>query len=385
MRLPSMLTRRRTAGDAVPSPEVPEVPEVVGDSPRGEEATEPEDPGKTEDPGEAEDSGKPEVRRRMPMPGWAYPIVRAGANFLAHRATDLAAALTYYAVLAVGPALIALVSTLALLGRSEQVVAGMLRFVGQLAPQSTVDELERLIKLIASSPSAGLGLLLGLAGALWSSSVYVGAFGRAMNVVFEVEEGRPYWKLRPQMFLVTIVVLALVVVGGVALVLSGPIAVALGEAIGLTEQTVRTWNTVKWPIVLLLVMAVVALLYYATPNVKRPRVRLLSAGAVVAILTWVVASTGFGYYVSNFGTYNTTYGSLGGLIVFLLWLWITNMALVFGAELDAEIERRHQLDDGIPAEESLQLELRDESAIEKRAEQRAGLIAMAHVLREPEE
>ncbi len=332
--------------------------------------------------GKPEGSSKAEVRRRVPLPAWLYPVVRAGANFLAHGATDLAAALTYYAVLAVGPALIALVSTLALLGRSEQVVSAMLRFVGQLAPQSTVDELESLIRLIASSPSAGLGLVLGLAGALWSASVYIGAFGRAMNRVFEVEEGRPFWKLRPQMLLVTIVVLALVVVGAVAIVLSGPIAVALGEAIGLTEQTVRIWNTVKWPIVLLLVMAVVAILYYATPNVKRPRVRLLSAGAVVAILVWVGASTGFAYYVSRFATYNSTYGSLGGLIVFLLWLWITNMALVFGAELDAEIERRHQIAAGIAAEESLQLELRDESAVQKRADQKAWLVAMAHALRE---
>lgn len=318
---------------------------------------------------------------KVTKPSWFYAVVRAGANFLTHRAPDLAAALTYYAVLAVGPALIALVSTLALLGRSEQVVARMLSVVGQLAPESTVATLDSVITQIASSSAAGLGLLLGLGGALWSASAYVGAFGRAMNTVFEVEEGRPIWKLRAHVLLVTVIVLALVILVALAVVISGPVALAIGEAVGLEEQTVQLWNTTKWPIVLLLVISVVALLYYATPNVKRPRVRLFSAGAVVAILAWVGASFGFAFYVSRFSSYDATYGSLAGFIVFLLWLWITNVALVFGAELDAELERRRQLIAGIRAEKSLQLDLRDDSGVEKRAQQEAERVAIARIVR----
>lgn len=327
---------------------------------------------------EAPDSPTVNVTR----PVWFYVLRRTVRNVLAHRALDLAAALTYYAVLAVGPALIALVSTLGIVGRSEQVLRSAMRVVGDLAPASTVQAVEPVVNRIAASPSAGLGLVLGIAGALWSASGYVGAFGRMMNTVFQVEEGRPIWKLKPQVVLVTSVLLVLVATVGTLLVVSGPIAVALGRAIGWADATVRVWNTLKWPIVLLLVVVVVTLLYYGTPNVRRPRVRLLSAGAVVAILAWALASLGFAYYVSRFSTYDATYGSLAGLVVFLLWLWITNVALVFGAELDAEIERRRQLLAGVPAEESLQLPMRDRSAAEKRARTTAESIAIARAIRQ---
>lgn len=325
------------------------------------------------------DGSHPEVTVDKPI--WFYVVRRTLRNFVAHRAVDLAAALTYYAVFAAVPALIALVSTLALVGRSEQVVEGMLRVVAELAPESATDTIQPVIERVAASPSAGLGLLLGLLGALWSASAYVGAFGRAMNTVFQVEEGRPIWKLRPHVLLVTTILLTLVSTVATALVVSGPIAVAIGRAVGLADTTVRLWNTAKWPIVLLLVVVVVTLLYYGTPNVRRPKVRLFSAGAVVAIAGWILASLGLAYYVSRFSTYDATYGSLAGVIVFLLWLWITNIALMFGAELDAEVERSRQLRAGIPAEVSLQLPMRDRSAVKKRAEKHAQSVAVARALR----
>jgi membrane protein len=330
-------------------------------------------------PHEPDEPDEPDVEVTRPI--WFYVLRRTLRNFVAHRATDLAAALTYYAVLAIGPALIALVSTLAIVGRSEQVVDGILRVVGEIAPESTVASLEPAIERISASPSAGIGLVLGLLGALWSASAYVGAFGRAMNTVFQVEEGRPIWKLRPQVLLVTTVLLLLVATVATLLVVSGPLAVAIGRAVGLADETVRLWNTLKWPIVLLLVVVVVTLLYYGTPNVRRPKVRLLSAGATVAILAWMAASLGLAFYVSRFSTYDATYGSLAGLIVFLIWLWITNVALVFGAELDAEVERSRQLLSGIPAEASLQLPLRDDAALAKRAQREAQAVAIARAVR----
>jgi membrane protein len=325
------------------------------------------------------DGVAPEVRLNRPI--WFYVLRRAARNFLSHRGTDLAAALTYYAVFAIGPALIALVSALGILGRSDQVLAAIFRVVGELAPEGAVQTAEPVIDRITSSTAVGLGLALGLAGALWSTSAYVGAFGRTMNTVFQVEEGRPIWKLRPLNLLLTTILLTLVALVATAMVLSGPIAGAIGRGVGLADETVRAWNTLKWPVVLLLVVVVVTLLYYATPNVRRPRVRLLSAGAVVAIGAWVGASVGLAFYVSRFGTYDATYGSLAGVVVFLLWLWVTNVALVFGAELDAEIERARQLLAGIPAEESLQLPLRDRSALEKRVRREARAIAVGRALR----
>ena len=341
------------------------------------------DPVHVEPVGKEPAPGKNGRELQVRLPAWVYAILRSLRNFLEHRATDHAAALTYFAVLAVGPALIALVSTLAIVGRSEQVLDGMIEILGEIAPASTVESLEPVItRIAASSPQAGLGLFLGLVGALWSASAYVSAFGRVMNAVFEVEEGRPIWKLRPQVLLVTLTVLILVVASAVSVIVSGPFAIALAEQLGLGADVVSRWDNVKWPVVILLVTTVVALLYYATPNVHRPRLRFFSAGAVVAILVWIGASVGFAYYVSRFASFDATYGSLGGFVVFLLWLWITNIALIFGAELDAELERRRQLLAGVEAEAHLQLPLRDDSAVRKRAQQRDKAIAIARVLRD---
>jgi membrane protein len=205
---------------------------------------------------------------------------------------------------------------------------------------------------------------------LWSASAYVGAFGRAMNRMYETGEGRPIWKLRPLMLLVTLVLVLLAALTLVGLVVSGPVAEAVGGALGLGSAAVLAWQIAKWPVILLVVMLIVATLYWATPNVRQSKFRWLSMGAALAILVWIVLSAGFGFYVSNFSTYDRTYGSLAGVIVFLLWLWLTNLALLFGAELDAELERGRELQAGIPAERTIQLPARDTAGIEK-AEKKA--------------
>jgi membrane protein len=193
----------------------------------------------------------------------------------------------------------------------------------------------------------------------------VGAFGRAMNRIYEIREGRPFWKLRPLMIVITLAAVILAGLVAIGLVVSGPLARAIGDAIGLGQTAVTGWNIAKWPVLLGLAALVVAILYYATPNVKQPKFRWISVGAAVAIITWVIASALFGLYVSQFSNYNKTYGSLAGVIIFLLWLWITNLALLFGAELDAEMERGRQLQAGIPAEHELQLPARDTRVIDK--------------------
>ena len=224
---------------------------------------------------------------------------------------------------------------------------------------------------MTQSSAAGFGLVIGIVGALWSASGYVGAFGRAMNRIYAVPEGRPFWKLRPLMMVITLGAVVLAGLVAIGLVVSGPVARAVGDAIGLGDAAVTVWSVVKWPVLLLLAALAVALLYYSTPNVKQPRFRWISVGAGVAILTWVIASALFGLYISQFSNYNKTYGSLAGVIIFLLWLWITNLALLFGAELDTEIERGRQLQAGIAAERDIQLPLRDTTAVDKRERQAA--------------
>jgi membrane protein len=308
---------------------------------------------------------KPDSPRDIDKPGWTYTAKAAFAEFSRDQCTDLAAALTYYAVLSVFPALLALVSLLGLFGQGESTTTALLDIVRQLGQGQVADQLKGPIEQIMSARGAGLALVVGIAGAIWSASGYVGGFGRAMNRIYQVDEGRPIWKLRPVVLLITvglIIMAALVLLG---LVVSGPVAQAIGDAVGLGGQSVTAWKILKWPVMLVIVVVMVAVLYHATPNVRQPRFRWVSVGAAVAIVVWVLASVAFGFYVSNFGSYNKTYGSLAGIIVFLLWLWITNLALLFGAEVDAELERARELQAGIEAERSIQLPPRDTRGSEK--------------------
>jgi membrane protein len=202
-----------------------------------------------------------------------------------------------------------------------------------------------------------------------------------MNRIYEIREGRPFWKLRPVMLAVTLVAVSLVALVALALVLTGPAARAVGDAIGLGSTALLVWNIAKWPVILLVVVFVVAILYYVTPNVKQPHFRWVSVGAAVAIVVWILASVAFGFYVSTFASYDKTYGALAGVVVFLLWLWITNLALLFGAELDAELERGRELQSGLPAERSLQLPPRDTRGTDKADAKEAEDVARGRRLR----
>jgi membrane protein len=312
-----------------------------------------------------DDDRKPDSPADLRKQSWIYIVKKTIREFSKDQCTDLAAALTYYAVLALFPALVALVSLLGVFGQGQSSVDALLKIVDQIGPSSAVDTLRPTIERLSSAPGAGLALIFGLLGALWSASGYVGAFGRAMNRVYEIDEGRPIWKLRPLQLVVTLFSLVLVAVAAAALVLTGPVAEAVGNQIGLGSTAILVWDIAKWPVLLIIVVIIVAVLYYATPNVKQPKFRWISVGAVFAIVVWILASVAFGLYVATFASYDKTYGSLAGVIIFLLWLWLTNLALLFGAELDAELERGRQLQAGIAAEETIQLPPRDTRNIEK--------------------
>lgn len=327
------------------------------------------------------DPRKPDGPQDLSGPSWKLVLKRTVREFSQDQCTDLAAALTYYSVLALFPAIIALSSLLGLVGQAERSIATVLDIVEDLTTPATTEAIRPVIENLATAETVGFTLVVGLLGALWSASGYVGAFGRAMNRVYEIAEGRPFWKLRPTMMLVTLVTVVLVALALLMLVVSGPVAEAIGGVIGLGDTALTVWNIAKWPVLLAVVVLIVALLYYVTPNVKQPKFRWLSVGAVVAIAAWAVASAGFGFYVANFSSYNTTYGSLAGVVIFLLWLWLTNLALLFGAELDAELERGRELQAGIPAEVAIQLPARDTSGIEKQEGKEADFIREARDIR----
>ncbi len=314
---------------------------------------------------EPDDPRKPDSPADLTTPSWRYVLKQTIGEFSRDQCTDLAAALTYYAVLSLFPALLVVVSLLGVIGQGQRTSDTLLDLIGDISPGAAAETLRQPIQQLVEAPSAGFALVVGLLAAVWSASGYVGAFGRAMNRIYEVDEGRPAVKLRLQQLMLTFASLIVVALVVLMLAVSGPVAEAVGGLLGAGDTAVSVWNIARWPVLLLLVILGVALLYHASPNVEQPRFRWLSVGAAIAIVVWVLASLGFGVYVANFGSYNKTFGALAGVIVFLLWLWITNLALLFGAELDAELERGRQLQAGIAAESDLQLPLRDTSAIEK--------------------
>ena len=312
-----------------------------------------------------DDPRKPDSPTEVTKPSWLYIARKTLREFTKDQCPDLAAALTYYSVLSVFPALLALVSLLGIFGQAEKTTAALLEIVQGFAPADTVKAIRQPIEQLTSSSTAGFTLVIGILIALWSASGYVGAFGRAMNRIYEVDEGRPFIKLRGTMLVVTVVTVLIVAVLAFMLVLTGPVAEAVGNAVGLGGAFLAVWNIAKWPVVLLLVILAIAILYYATPNVKQPKFRWMSLGSSIALVIFMLASLGFAFYVANYSSYNKTYGAIGGVIVTLLWLWILNMSLLFGAEFDAEMERGRQLQAGIEAEETIQLPPRDTKQSDK--------------------
>lgn len=330
---------------------------------------------------EPDDPRKPESPPHLTRPSWRHVLRMTAREFQLDNASDLAAALTFFAVLALFPAVLALVSLLGLFGDPTTVVARVMDLVDRMSGDLDLQQVQGVISELARQDRAGIALVVGLAIALWSASGYVAAFSRAMNRIYEIDEGRPFWKLRPILLLVTLVTVVLVAVTLAAMVLSGPVAEAIGDAIGLSDVAVTVWNIGKWPVIVALVALIIAILYYLTPNVRQPRFRWISVGSFVALLVWALGTAGFALYVATFGNYQRTYGALAGVIIFLLWLWITNNALLFGAELDAELERARQLQGGIEAEETIQLPPKDTQASIKRREKVERDVARGRALR----
>jgi len=301
--------------------------------------------------------GAPDGPASLPKRSWWGILKRTVREFRDDNLTDWAAALTYYGVLAIFPALLVMVAVVGLIG--ESATQPLIDNLTELAPGPAQDIFTNAIEnLNRDQGAAGLLLVVGILAALWSASGYIGAFIRASNSIYEVEEGRPIWKLRPIQIAITVTMMLLLALGSLAVVLTGPLAEQVGNVVGAGSTAVTVWDIVKWPVLVLLVSVMISVLYWGAPNVRQPGFRWLTPGGVLAVVIWIVASAGFALYVANFASYNKTYGSLAGPIVFLVWLWISNIAILLGAELNAEIERERELEAGQPAEDRLQVEPR---------------------------
>jgi membrane protein len=287
-------------------------------------------------------------------------VWRAVKEFRNDGLTDWAAALTLYALLALFPALIALVSIVGLVADPHATTQKLTEIVAGLGPDSAAQTFAGPIRSLTSNQSAaGVLLVAGIALAIWSASGYVGAFIRASNVIYETPEGRPIWKLRPLQLLITLGMVLMVAILALALVLTGPVVDAVAGPLGVGDTATTVWDIAKWPAMLVVGIAMIDVLYYASPNARVRGFRWVTPGSVVAVLVWVAASVAFALYVKNFGSYDKTYGTLGGVVVLLVWLWISNVALLFGHELNAERERRQELAEGMPmAERRLQIKPR---------------------------
>jgi membrane protein len=310
----------------------------------------------------------PDTPTDLSKRSWLGTLKRTGKEFSRDNGTDWAAALTYYAVLSLFPAIIALISILGLVVDPATITRVITDVVSSLGPQSATDTFKGPIEQISSNRSGALlGLIFGIAVALWTASGYVGAFMRASNVIYGREEGRPFYVLRPLQLVVTLVLVLMAALVVLSLIVTGPVASAIGGAVGLGDAAVTAWNIAKWPVMLVVVMVMLAILYWPSPNAKQAGFRWVSPGSILAVAVWIVASAAFAFYVANFGSYNKTYGALGGVICFLVWMWITNVAVVLGAELNAETERAREIEAGIPgAEEDIKAPYRREpDAVEK--------------------
>jgi membrane protein len=287
----------------------------------------------------------PEAPTDMSKSTWMGTLKRTFREFKEDDLTLLAAALTYYGLLALFPALLVLLSLVGLAGKNT--IDTLLANIGSLAPGATKTVITNAVhNLQSSNKAAGVAFIAGLAAALWSASGYIGAFTKAANVIYEVEEGRKFWKLKPIQIFATLVVVLLSSIVIIAVVVTGPIAEKVGSIIGLGDTAVTVFNIVKWPVIALIVSQIFAFLYWITPNVKQPGFKWISPGGVLAVVLWVIASALFAFYVANFGSYSKTYGSFAAVIIFLVWLWITNVVMLLGLEFNAETERGRQIEAG---------------------------------------
>ncbi len=297
--------------------------------------------------------------------GWKDALKRTFKGISKDNLTDWAAALTYYSVQAMFPALLALLSIVGLLGKSTS--DSLVSNVEAAAPGPARDIVVPAIENLQSNQgAAGIVLIVGIALALFAASSYIGAFSRASNAIYEVPEGRPIYKLRPQQMGIALVMIVLLAFSTLAVVLTGGIAEQVGKVVGLGDTAVTVWSIAKWPVLLVVVSFMFAFLYWAAPNVKQPKFTWLSPGGILAVVVWIVASAAFAFYVASFSNYNKTYGSLGGVIAFLVWLWLTNLAVLIGAELNAELARSKEIREGrqVLSDDEPILPLRDDSKLD---------------------
>ncbi|MDP9388746.1 MAG: YihY/virulence factor BrkB family protein [Actinomycetota bacterium] len=308
--------------------------------------------------GGGRDGQAPQGPTDLERPSWLGVVKRTVREFKEDDLADRAAALTYFGVLAIFPAILALVSILGLVGQSA--TQPLIDNLGKVAPGEAKNIVTAAVQNLQKSRGTGAVLfIVGLATALWSASGYVAAFMRASNAIYEIEEGRPIWKKLPVRLGVTLVLVVLLAVSALAVVLTGGLAEQAGRLLGIGQSAVTIWDIAKWPVLLVIVSLMFAILYWASPNVKQPGFRWITPGGLFAVILWVVASAAFAVYVANFGSYNKTYGALGGVIIFLVWLWISNIAVLLGAEFNAELERGRQIEAGHPPEREPFLEPRD--------------------------
>jgi membrane protein len=305
----------------------------------------------------------PERPTHMSKGAWTGVLKRTVREFREDNLTDWAAALTYYGILSIFPALLALVSILGLIGQSA--TQPLIDNVGTVAPGPAKQIVTSALQgLQENRGAAGLLFFVGLAGALWSASSYVAAFMRASNSIYDVGEGRPIWKTLPVRIGVTVVTVLLLAISAIAVVVTGPLAEQVGNVVGAGSAAVTAWDIAKWPVLIVIAASMFALLYWAAPNVRHPHFRWVTPGGLLAVGLWLLASAAFAFYVANFGSYNKTYGSLGGVICFLIWLWLSNIVILLGAELNAELERGREIEAGQPEEREPFLEPRDTRKLE---------------------
>jgi YihY family inner membrane protein len=308
--------------------------------------------------------GAPERPTELSGGHWMAAIKRVVREYRVDNLSDWAAALTYYGVLSIFPALLVLVAAIGLSGQST--TESLLGNRGDMAPGSVKQVLTTAIRNLQNSQSsAGAVAVVSLAVALWSASGYVAAFMRASNAIYDVPEGRPIWKTVPIRVAVTVVMLVLLAVSAIAVVITGSLAERVGRVLGIGSTAVTIWDVAKWPVLLVIVSFMFALLYWASPNAKQG-FRWVTPGGILAVVLWVIASAAFAFYVANFSSYNKTYGSLASVIVFLVWLWNSNLAILLGAELNAELERGRSIAAGHPDEREPYMELRDTSKLRER-------------------
>ncbi|MHC3469351.1 YihY/virulence factor BrkB family protein [Streptomyces sp. 7R007] len=291
----------------------------------------------------------PPTPTRLPKGAWGAVFKGSLKEFKDDELTDRAAALTYYGVLSLFPALLVLVSLLGITGKSA--TAKVLSNLRQLTPGSARDIITRAVEQLQNHSGTGSVMaLVGIVLAVWSASGYVAAFIRAANAVYDMPEGRPVWKVLPVRVGVTVVLMVLAVASALIVVFTGGLARQAGQALGIGDTALTVWSIAKWPVLVLLVTVMIAILYWATPNAKVKGFRWITPGSFLALVIWLAASAGFAFYVANFASYNKTYGTMAGVIVFLVWLWISNLAILLGLEFDAESVRQRAIAGGHPPE-----------------------------------